>query len=74
MTDQATARKTESAPAPIPRTFLTVEIRGGEPKMINNAVQIITLELESAVLLVRNLQFGRKGAPEIEIHPLSVEA
>ncbi len=62
-------------PAPsIPRTFLTVEIRGGEPKMVNNAVQMIQLELESAVLLVTHLQFGKKGAPEIEIHEIKVEA
>ena len=58
----------------IPRTFLTVEIRGGEERMVKNAVQMIQLEIESAVFLVTQLQFGKKGAPEIEIHEIQVEA
>ena len=61
-------------PEPIPRFFLTMEIRGGSEGLRAVCRNVLTLEMESAVLMLQMIHGHRKGCPELIIHPISVEA
>jgi hypothetical protein len=56
------------------RTFLTVEIRGGDPKTQRVCRESIEMEIEHEFMLMRLLHCGRKGVPELILHPFVVES
>lgn len=63
-----------TAPALVKRTFLTLEIRGGDPVLQSNCAEMVKLQLEFMVIFLQGVYCYRKAAPEVILHPLSVEA
>lgn len=75
MSDQAPTQNSNPAAQPVlARKFLTVEIQGGDPKLVKISREILQLELESAILLIRCLHGHRKGAPTVILHDTEVNA
>ena len=76
MDDQAQPQNPSQKPAApeITRTLLTVEILGGDPKLVKIAREMLQLELQSAILLINCLHGRRKGGPSVILHDSEVKA
>lgn len=75
MNDQAQPNQKPAEPR-VPRIFLTVEIRGGDPATAKVYRETIESEVQTAVLWLQ--AWGafdrRKKSPQVILHPVSVEA
>lgn len=73
---ETTSNGSATAAAPIKRrTFLTLEIRGGDPALQKTCAEMVTLQLEFMVLFLQGVYCYRKAAaPEVILHPTVVEA
>lgn len=69
-----TQNPSQSSAPELTRRFLTVEIQGGDPKLVNMAREMLQLELQSAILLIKYLHGHRKGAPSVILHDTEVKA
>jgi hypothetical protein len=75
MDDQAQTQNPSQQDAPaIRRRFLTVEIQGGDPRLVKIAREMLQLNLKTTILFIDCLHGHRKGAPTVILHDTEVNA